>query len=60
MLLAIDRADNGEKQTAMLGIRMEPSTLAELEKICNNMGVTRTALVKKLIRDFVKENRQNE
>lgn len=60
MFVMIDRAENGEKQTAMLGIRMEPSTLAELEKICNNMGVTRTALVKKLIRDFVKENRQNE
>lgn len=60
MMVTIDRADNGEKQTAMFAIRMEPSTLAEFEKICNNMGMTRTALVKKLIRDYVKENKHNE
>lgn len=60
MIRAIDKADNGERQTGFIGIRVEPTTIEAFDRICEEEGVPRSALLKKLIRDYVKENSHHD
>lgn len=60
MIRAIDKADTGERQTSAFSIRVEPTTLAALDRICEEKKLPRSAIIKKLIRDYVKENTSND
>lgn len=56
MIRVIDKADNGERQTQSFSVRVEPTTLSEFDRICAEKGMPRSAVIKQLIRDYVKEN----
>lgn len=51
-----DRGPAGKPMSCSIGVRIEQSTVERLDDICYRMGTTRSAIVKRLIREFVEEN----
>lgn len=47
-------------ETCQLGVRIEKETADELDKICLRECVSRSALVRRMIRQYITENKNQE
>lgn len=51
-----DRRQDGKPLSCSIGFRIEADTNEKLEDICFREGISKSALIKRLIRQYVEEN----
>ena len=57
MLRVIDRAEDGTRKSATIGVRVEPELVESIDKICRETNMTRSSLITKLLRNYVRQYR---
>ncbi len=53
---ANERRQDGDTPACSIGCRIEADTNEKLEAICFREGISKSALIRRLIRQFVEEN----
>lgn len=55
-LLDSDRRNPAGTEICIIGFRIEAETAKKLDKICEREGITKSTMVRRLVRKFVENN----